>query len=449
MERLSAIGLSWRHGELDRVARFTVEEEERPRALRALAERLGAEELVYVATCNRVEVVFVRPEGTPLSPLRARVFEVLAGRPPTPGETERTFRAWSGEGAVEHLFLVAAGLDSAQLGETEITGQVRRSMAGAREEGLLGARLGPLFEEALRLARRVRSRTSVGEGRTSLAELALDAVRGRLAHTPGRVALVGVSPMTERCGEDLARAGVPLVVVNRSLDRAAELARRLGGEGIAQARALDDFCAAPDAVAALVSATAAPGPVLGRGALERLVASAEAGHAPLVVDLAVPPDVAPEDARALELERVDMQELTDRAAATSEARRTAAGEARLVVDDALERWRRSTSSRALAPVLAALQRHYQSTARAGVERLMRRELAGLGADERAAVERWAEALARRFAHLPSAGLRELAAEHGADALRAFFRHAEDDLARELEATPGELLEELAAREEPA
>jgi glutamyl-tRNA reductase len=116
-----------------------------------------------------------------------------------------------------------------------------------------------------------------------------------------------------------------------------------------------------------------------------------------------------------------------------------------MVDEALERWRRARAERTLAPVLAALQRHYQETARTGLERLFDRELAGLGPAEREAVARWAEALARRFAHLPAAGLRELAADHGEEALSAFFRRADDGLARALAAAG----EPAQPTEEPA
>lgn len=431
MEPLLAIGLSWRHGDLARVGRLTVPEERRADACRALAARLGARELVYLATCNRIEVVFTplasaAPGDSALQ--RAGVFEVLAGRPPTPGEAERTFRAWSGEGAVEHAFLVASGLDSAQLGETEISGQVRRAVELAGQAGLLGPVLGGLFEEALRLARRIRTETGVGAGRTSLAELALELVRDRLARAPGAVALVGVSPMTERVGAALAALGVPLIVVNRTPARAEELAARLPG---ARARSLASFRDAPDAVEVVVAATSAPGLVLERPALERLAARAPSGTPTLVVDLGVPPDVAPLDARALGLERAGIEELTARAAETRGARLASSGSARVMVDEALERWRRARAERELAPVLAALQRHYQETARTGLARLFDRELAGLGPEEREAVARWAEALARRFAHLPAAGLRELAADHGHEALGAFFRRADDGLARAL------------------
>jgi glutamyl-tRNA reductase len=436
MDRLAAIGLSWRHDDLARVGLFSAPEERRAELVRALARRLGAAELVYLATCNRVEVVFVPPPGVggpALGALRGAVFEVLSGRPPTPGETERTFRAWSGEGAVEHVFLVASGLDSARLGETEITGQVRRAVESARSESLVGVTLDALFDEALRLARRVRGETELGLGRTSLAELALDAVRDRLARRRGPVALIGVSPMTERAGAELAARGIELVVANRTLARAEELAARLArvpGAAAPRARTLADFAAAPGTLEALISATAASGIVIGAATLERL---ASTDHPPLVVDLAVPPDVDPAAAARFGVERIGMDELTARAAASREARVLAAGDARVLVDEALERWRRTRAERALAPLLGALQAHHQSTADAGLERLFRRELAGVGLPEREALKRWTSALARRFAHLPASGLRELAAEHGHAAVECFLRHADGELLRALAA----------------
>ncbi len=429
MERTCAIGISWRHGEVGRLAPYTLPEEGRVESVRALARALDVRELVYVATCNRVEVLFGRAADVPPAAYRARVFEALRGRAPTPGETERTFRVWSGEGAVEHLFLVTAGLDSAQVGETEIAGQVRRALDLSRELDLVGPRLGPLCEEALKIARRVHKRTGVGVGHTSLAELALERVRARLARTPGAVALVGVSPMTERCSCELVTDGRPVLVVNRTLAKAERLAAELGSG--TRAVSLDAFRAEPEPVEALLLATAAAEPVLGRADLERLAAHAPSGEGPLVVDLSIPPDVDPNDARAVLLERVGMDELVDEARRTRDRRVEESSDARVLVDEALERWRRSVGERALSPMLAALQRHYRGTAVHGIERLFKKELAGLDEPQRDAVRRWAETLARRFAHMPTTGLQELAAELGPGALECFFRRADAGLAREL------------------
>ena len=117
--------------------------------------------------------------------MRAHAFALLTGRPAVNGEAERRLRAWHGEGAAEHLFLTAAGLDSACVGETEIVGQVRAAQERALELGLCGPSLGLVFEEALEIAARVRGETKLGEGRVSLAEIAVQQLRERIASTPG------------------------------------------------------------------------------------------------------------------------------------------------------------------------------------------------------------------------------------------------------------------------
>jgi glutamyl-tRNA reductase len=238
--------------------------------------------------------------------------------------------------------------------------------------------------------------------------------------------------MTERCARDLAAEGVPLVLVNRTVARAEQLAASLAdSKAGATATALDDFAVAPAAVEAVVCATGAEHAVLSRATLERMASRVPSGRALLAIDLAVPPDVDPDDAKAVGVERVGLDLLTARAAATREARLAAAAEARILVDQALDTWREDETERLLGPVLAAMQRHYQATAHAGVERLLRRDLAGLGDEQRDALERWAAALARRFAHLPASGLRAVVREHGGEALDAFLSRADDALGKAL------------------
>src|SRR5690606_15563145 len=137
----------------------------------------------------------------------------------------------------------ASGLDSARAGESEIAGQLRVAAAESQEAGLLGTTLRALLDDAFRVAKRVRPVTEGRIGRASLADVAVTCLRERLTQHPGAVALVGVSPMTEACAASLAREGVPMIVVNRTPARAAELAERAD----APLRSLDEFRAQPDA----------------------------------------------------------------------------------------------------------------------------------------------------------------------------------------------------------
>lgn len=427
MDRIGVIGISWTRGGTEALARFTIPLDERPARVAQLARLVGVEELVYLATCNRVEVAFVGDGETPISEYRPRLFAALAGHAPAAGEAERTFRAWAGEGAVEHLFLVAAGLDSARPGETEIAGQLRAAVDLARSLSITGARLDLVLEDALKVAGRIHAATAIGEGKVSLAEIALDHVRARIARTRGAVALVGVSPMTQRCAKGLP--GASLIVVNRTLARAEEMASDFG----AVARDLGSFREDPDPVDAVVLATGSKEPVLSRATLERLAARATCGEPPLIVDMAVPPDVLPEDAEAAGLTRIGMDDVIREAEENRRERIVELADARALVDEALFGLRRRLADKLMGPLIATLQRRYQKTAQEGVERLCRKDLAGLGETERDAVRRWAETLARRFAHIPSVGLRALAEELGSGAVEAFLSGLEDELARELRA----------------
>ncbi len=426
MHRLGVVGVSWRHGSAPDLAGLTIPRDERPTRLVELARAAGLRELVYLATCNRVEVIFASDDGTPIVPLRRLLFAALASPGAATREPDHRLRMWQGEGAVEHLFLVTAGLDSARLGEQEIATQVREAVDASRRLGLLSPRLDRVFTEALRLARRVRSVPEHHGGKVSLADIAVRHVLDRVDRTPGRVATVGISPMTDQCARALTHRGVPVVIVNRTLSRATSFAGELGAE----ACALDDFRANPRAVEAVILATGSPDPVFDRADLERIAARTLSGESPLIVDFAVPPNVTPEDAAAADVPRIGMSQIVEEAARDRERRLGEFAAARAMVDDAVTDLRRQVAERMVGSVVAQLRVRYRETALEGVERLLRHDLAGLGEPEREAVRRWAETLARRFAHVPSAGLRDLSFELGPAAIEAFFRSTDPELARD-------------------
>lgn len=427
MHKLGIVGVSWRHHEADTLGALTIPRAERPVRLPRLAEAVRVRELVYLATCNRVEVAFAIEGATPIATCRQQIFAALAGRPPQGGEAEHTFRVWQGEGAVEHLFLLATGLDSARVGEQEIAQQVHGAFEESRALGLVGRRLGPIFGEAFRLARRVRPLAEGKRGKVSLADVALRHVVDRVARTGGAVALVGISPMTEQCARALAARRVPLLIVNRTPERAAALAAELG----VPSQSLKEFRAAPESVEAVIVATGAAEAVLCRADLERIAARSASGESPLIVDLGVPANVTPEDAVAADVPRLGMDEISAEAA---EEHRVALGElgaARALVDEALTDLRRQTAERLIGPMIAQLRQRYRHTALEGVERLLARDLAGLGEAEQAVIRRWAETLSRRLAHVPSLGLRDLVFQVGPSAVEAFFGTSEPELAREM------------------
>jgi len=428
MDKIGVVSVSWRRQGVDEVARFTIPADKRPEVMRKIATSADLQEVVYLATCNRVEVVYVGNKSSSPSVCRPHIYTAITGQTPTTGESERAMTAWVGEGAVEHVFHVAAGLDSAMVGETEIRGQMRDSLQLSRSLNLVGPRLEWVFEEAAKTARRIHGATKVGKGKVSLAEVAILRARERLAETPSALGVVGVSPMTERCAKKLAREGIQIIVFNRSIERATELADCVGGV----ARPLTALGEGTDEIEVVVAATAAPEPVITLADLERLAARSPSGRPPLIIDMANPPDVAAADAITAGVERIDINDIVDQGRQHSEQRANAAADARAMVDRALADLRDRLVDKALSPMLVAMQQKYQETTRVALERLFRKDLSTLSEDDREAVARWARVLARRLAHVPLVGMRSIVRDKGLDVATTFFADVDKFLGAEFQ-----------------
>src|SRR6266480_2230541 len=153
MHQIGVVGLSYRHVGVEEVARFALPRAEIPARLPALRALLKSAEILYVGTCNRVEVLYATDDGSAAGDCRAEVFRILTGREPQPGEAARILRAWTGE--------------------HEIAAQLRGAWEDSRAAETCGPVLDRLMGEALGMARRMR-RLSAGVRSTSLGDLAAD-----------------------------------------------------------------------------------------------------------------------------------------------------------------------------------------------------------------------------------------------------------------------------------
>jgi glutamyl-tRNA reductase len=421
MHQIGVVGLSYRHAGVDEVARFAVPHAEIAARLPQLRTRLAAAEILYLGTCNRVEIAYATADGTPAGDARQEVFRLLTGRDAEPGEAAKSLRAWTGEAAVEHLFLLACGLDSAQTGEQEIAAQLRDAWQESRAARTCGPLLDRLLGEALAMARRIQRMT--GRVRApSLGDLAAERVLGHLDGETGTTALLGVSPMTRRCAALLHAAHAPLVIVNRTLETAEELARSVG----AQALSLEAFRAAPPPLRALVLAAGGNAPLLDEAALRRVLSSAArsgAGAPPLLIDFGVPPNVEPGAARRAGINSLGMSDLIEAARGQRLAQLVRLAPARAAIDERLAQLRAELATRTLGPRLHDLRVRFEEIAAQEVARALRHELRTLDEGERVEVERLGVAVAHRLAHLPLAGLRAAAPHASSEAVDAFFEAA--------------------------
>jgi glutamyl-tRNA reductase len=417
MDQIGVVGVTYRHASADEIAAFTLPKGEWAGRLPELRAAIGAAELVYLATCNRVEVIFAMPAGQDATDVRPQVFQALTGRPPRPNEARAALRAWTGEAAVEHLFLVACGLDSAQAGEREIAAQLRGAWETARETRVSGPLLDRIIGEALGLSGRLQ-RMAADARPPSLADMAADRMLLHLAdRPPGPVALVGVSPMTKRCGELLHREGVQIIVVNRSADTGEAFAQSVGGTALP----LSVFRARPCDVAGIVVATGGTEPVLDAQALHRLAGVVRSPV--LIIDFGLPPNVDPKAAREEGFDRIGMNEMIQAAQDRRLAQLLRLAPMRAAIDERLARLRGQLATRAIGRQLAQLRSEFERIAAEEADRALTEELQKLSAEEQERVRRVANTIAHRLAHLPLAGMRAAAAHASTETVDAFFREA--------------------------
>ncbi|HTY95242.1 MAG TPA: hypothetical protein VMC02_15250 [Steroidobacteraceae bacterium] len=412
MHRIGIVGVSYRHATAQQVAQFAVPKDALGQRLSVLHEALHGAEVLYLSTCNRVEILYATPDAA--VDRRTEVFRALTGREPVNGEASAALRAWTGEAAVEHLLLVACGMDSAQAGEQEIYVQLRAAWQAAREAQVSGPLLDRVLSEAMNMARHAQRLAS--HDAPSLADLAVERVLQHLDGRAGPVGLVGVSPMTRRCGMRLRERGVTLQVINRSLDAAGELAAELGATAVS----LADFAADPAAPGclALVCASGAAEPVIDRAVLVKLAALR-----PLLMDFGLPPNVDADAARMLGFTRVGMDELIQSARDGRVAHLLRLAPVRAAIDSHLARLRMELAARAIGPQLARLRDDFERITAGEVERLLREVLQDLDAGQRRELADWGRTLAHRLAHLPLSGLRAAAEYAAPEVTDAFFREA--------------------------
>lgn len=277
------IGISHRNASVSLRERFALEEGSLPSFLSLLRREAALDEAVMLSTCNRVEIYGLSDDVESAARTCADLLQKSAG---IEAEFYRRDRA---EGA-RHLFRVVCGLDSMVVGETEILGQVKDAYAKALENGATGAALNRLFQQAFRVAKQVRTETGITRGAVSVGSVAVELAEKIFGDLAGcRVLLLGAGKAGARVARSLQSRGVRrLVLSNRTFERAAELARVLGG----MALHFDQWQSALGDVDIVISSTAARGRLLSLGELSPVLATR--GDRPLfLVDLAVPRDFDP------------------------------------------------------------------------------------------------------------------------------------------------------------
>lgn len=410
------LGINHATAPLALLERCAVPVEHTRKVVHELTELDHVLEAVVVSTCNRVEVYADLARFHDGYDVLVEWFAERAGS--TREELEPLLLGKVDEQAAEHLFSVASGLDSMVVGEQQILMQVRDAMEEARHEGTAGRMLQRLFRQSVRVGRRVRRETAIGESARSMVDVGLEAVGQHLDAdlADHRVLVVGAGEVGALAVAQLADLGVgDISVWNRSHDKADRLAAKVDAT-VVPAEALVDAVAAADIV---VCTTGAPEPVLDLPLLE--AAGRRRGDTGVVVlDLAVPRNVDPAGAALPEVTLVDIAEVREVAQrghtgdVVAEARDMVVAEA-----EGFRRWLRQIE---VEPTIRELRRHAEGVRRDELDRLSSR-LGDLDADQQQAVEMLTQGIINTLLHEPTVRLKRLAdgnAEHHVGLLAELF-----------------------------
>ncbi len=452
------VGIEHREAPLEVLERAAVGDADLGKTLATLRSWENVQEAVVLSTCLRTEVYAVVDRFHDAVDDLCELLADHAGLRPDDFHEHASVRF--DDDVAAHLFSVAAGLESAVLGETEVLGQVRRAWERAREERASGPVLAELFRSAVQAGKRVRAQTGIARGTTSFSfaaiELAGQRRRGGLADAA--VVVVGAGEMGSGVVQALGRLPdgrrpASVVVVNRNRDRANQLAHAAPSVLDVRVAGIDELAtavSASDVVFTAVTATSAGnlgsgaggaggggggagGPRVGRGpgggggghvltgaALER--AASQPGGL-LVVDLGMPRNVDPAAASVDGVTLLDMDDLRSAVARAVEERRSEAERAEVIVSDELVRYRAASRERGAASVVGALRTRLDELRTRELER-HRAQLDALGPGTFGEVEAVTKAVLAKVLHEPTVVLRGTSGtskgERLVEALRALF-----------------------------
>lgn len=398
---LVLVGLNHKTAPVEVREQISFSPEQVPQLLGTLRQTGGLLECALLSTCNRTEFYAVAQQGA------AQIWETLGSflednRQLGPEHLSEHLYRQEGTMAINHLFSVSSGLDSLIVGENQILGQVRRAFIQAQEARFTGPVLERLFPWALRVGKKVRSETGIARGASSVAAAAVNLAQNIFGDMSGRrVLLLGAGKMSTKALKLLSKTGVSEVqVVNRTFEKAAELAQQCGGVAV-PFEALDDALSAVDI---LISSTGAPHYIVTKQRMAEVMRRRK-GKPLFLVDIAMPRDFDPAcgDVDNVYLYNIDdLQAVVDK----NLARRHGETQAVLgMIESATKDFCRYLDSRQASDAIVTLRSSFDSVRLSELEHFRTKK--NLEASELALLEAFSRRLLNKLLHSPTEKLRQL------------------------------------------
>lgn len=391
--------------------------------LQRLSTIPGCREYYLLSTCNRVELLLVAEPG---AQLEDELIRFLFGGRISAEKCREYIYIYYDEKAVRHLFMVATSLDSMIIGEAQILGQLKEAYRHASRQHSTGPLLNRLLHKSFSVAKRVRSETGIGSSAVSISYAAVQLAKKIFGSLKDKkVLLVGAGEMAELAAEHLVGQGVDEVVVaNRTLSRAVDLAKRFNGTAVS----LEELVLQLERVDILISSTGASGIILHKDQV-RPVMRLRRNKPLFLIDIAVPRDLDP---GLNDLENVfvyDIDDLTSVVELNKSEREKEAVKAGRIVDEEVLKFQRWYKGMDVTPTIAAMRKKADDICRMELEKTLPR-LQCLSDKERQSVEKMAAAIISKILYDPLVFLKQDSCKHDSkvkvDMLRTIFGLEDDN-----------------------
>jgi len=349
-------------------------------------------EVFLLSTCNRVEVIFNKKQD--LTKLYDEVFRKVI----TPEELVKA-EIYEGREAVEHIFKVAASLDSMVVGETQITGQLKEAFYEAYEKHFISQDLTRLIHFSFKCAKKVRNQTQISSEPVSVASIAVRKAKEELGDLSGYSAIVvGVGDTARIVCKNLIKEGVNIVLVNRTVENAFSLKEELGDDVNIDIHSLEKLPKLINNYRLLFSATASNYPIIRKENVKNT------SFKRLWFDLAIPSDIEEIECDNIDIVKVDdLKEISER---NIKKRQKELENANEVIKDCVDEFEKYLQSVSVDPVIKLLQEKAKECASIALKNAVKKKY--IPAEIENEVEKVLHNAFKRFLHNPNVTLKKLA-----------------------------------------
>lgn len=369
-------------------------------------------EVVILSTCNRTEIYAIAADGEAAVEKAHQVILWMANyHHLSAQELSDCAYHYEAEEAVQHMMQVASGLDSMVLGEPQIFGQMKSAFSVASDSGTVGSELGRLFPRIFSVAKRVRTDTAIGENPVSVAYASVDLAGHIFSNLNTTSALlVGAGETIELVARHLIQAGVrKIVIANRTLGRARELAQKFGAEAVLLSEIPEQLIHSD----IVITSTASQLPILGKGAVEQALKVRK--HRPiLMVDIAVPRDIEVQVGELNDVYLYSVDDLREIVEQNMLSRQTEARKADVIIAESVQLFLEEIRSLAAVDSVKEYRQMAEQLRDKELERAVR--ALSKGDDPAQVAAMLARNITNKLIHAPTAGLKEASAAGRQDML---------------------------------